>query len=327
MINVNGEEFRTLKDPIFVNGGNRVREVYANGTKVYPEDNVYGNLVKVTGNVSIKDKHTHDPSETGGYSDGWLILINYTGNFDRDVCEYSFDATFSAIVMSEDAYATTDDRRKGELILASKHKPEASAVRHVYLPSFYDGNIMTFNNFCKPFTSGTNHSPFGIKVNGTVVALKVMFHMSHVHMCQNLNYKTSVDSGYSRSYSLREQHPLGNWLSPGPNEYNMISIENVVGTWRQQSLGCPGATILVEWDGYGVKLRAENYVVNYRTRHYSTGSNFDTMGVSPSYSTDSCKTTFDLGYIPITKVLYDGPAEDSPAEMRYVSDSDLAKLM
>ena len=49
MIKIGGNEFRTLAQPIFVNG-KHVREVWANGNLVYPET-VRGNTIKIRGHI------------------------------------------------------------------------------------------------------------------------------------------------------------------------------------------------------------------------------------------------------------------------------------
>ena len=60
MISTGGSEFRTLVQPIFVNG-KKVREVWANGRMVYPEAGI-GNFVKVRGVLAISKSFTRPQS-------------------------------------------------------------------------------------------------------------------------------------------------------------------------------------------------------------------------------------------------------------------------
>ena len=73
MIATGGSEFRTLAQPIFVNG-KKVREVWANGRMVYPEIGM-GNFVKVRGVLAISKSFTR-PQVGGLLKDivtGYLI--------------------------------------------------------------------------------------------------------------------------------------------------------------------------------------------------------------------------------------------------------------
>lgn len=59
MIEVNGNQFRYLKDPLFANG-RRVKKVLVDGIRYYPEDETSGNLLKVSGWTNMHAEHTDD---------------------------------------------------------------------------------------------------------------------------------------------------------------------------------------------------------------------------------------------------------------------------
>lgn len=61
MIKVNGNTFRTLAEPMYVNG-KHVLEAWENGTKVYPEVDE-GTIVKAKGRVALVCSHSHDGEE------------------------------------------------------------------------------------------------------------------------------------------------------------------------------------------------------------------------------------------------------------------------
>lgn len=59
MIRVNGNEYRTLSQPIYLGDGRQVCRVYANDRQVYPEMG-NANIIKIRGRRTIHNSHSHD---------------------------------------------------------------------------------------------------------------------------------------------------------------------------------------------------------------------------------------------------------------------------
>ena len=93
MIKIAGKEFRTLAQPIYVNG-RHVRQVWANGEMVYPET-LHGNTIKIRGHI-LEGRSYFRPERYLSRYDPWMsgeiAKVNaYTETF-------SVSASFAAVL-------------------------------------------------------------------------------------------------------------------------------------------------------------------------------------------------------------------------------------
>lgn len=104
MIFIGNNKFRTLEQPIYLKDGRQVKEVWANGTMVYPEE-LTGNLVKVYGrlNTTIRRERSYNlPFSVINLGD-WMGLDTFNGitNYGFESShteEYHIDVSFAAVL-------------------------------------------------------------------------------------------------------------------------------------------------------------------------------------------------------------------------------------
>ena len=135
MIDINGNEFRTLANPIYLADGQRVLRVFANDKQVYPEIN-NPRIIKMRGSRTIHASHSHD-----GILANALYGTGYTSNsrinnlpditpkdfiFETESRSFDITVSFCAVLKSEwismlqtetnASYTTTDFRDYAEHI-------------------------------------------------------------------------------------------------------------------------------------------------------------------------------------------------------------------
>lgn len=339
MIKIGGNEFRTLAQPIFVNG-KHVREVWANGNLVYPET-VRGNTIKIRGHI-LEGRSFSRPerylSRYEPWMSGEIAKVNaYTATFSLSA---SFAAVFQYsqdVGLHEDGITLIPVCGKSfdsENIPTEGHW-QYSLPYDMFYPSWNsEDNYMRFNisPICMPF-SPLDGSPVptipSLKIvretPGYLRALKIMFRidMAPIPLSDEYLYTYYSPLNY---YHTDQVRPIYNGLFSACNwNGQIIRSENV------STFSVPHPWI----ENASMSMTLGNQDVNYQ--YYESAF--------PSYLTVSLKNLMDhaslisnhhdsteailtatinnLVNVPITDVLYIGRAEEAPEWALDVTESDL----
>ena len=334
MIRIGGNEFRTLAQPIFVNG-KHVREVWANGTQVYPET-LHGNTIKIKGHI-IEGRRFYRPERNFSCYDPWN-----SGEIEK-ISAYTETFSVSASFVAVFRYARDVGLREDGINLIPVCGTEFKSVKiptevhqQYGLPdSFYmrwdneeDYMLLGISPICMPL-SPLDGSPvptvptinFTDQDTSSLVDYKVLFkiNMDPIPLSGEYLYTYYVPLSYYHTSRVL------------PNYSGMFSACD----WNGQIFRIENQktfTVAHPW----IEDASMSCTIHFKPDFYRTipsylSVSFDKItapGTLISNHHDSSKAIIrasieNLVNIPITDVLYYGMAEEAPEWALDVFESDL----
>ena len=316
-----GQTFRTLKDVITVDGAT-VKEVYADGEKVYPEE---GRLVKVVGNVSLSSSRpvltSQEARTVAPYSDSKYWATGGTSSLS-----YSVSASFVAVITGDEVTVSRKDELKKQI---DDHTVSASGPIEVTFDPIADRASFvcpSAGNYSK-----TRPYPFGLQIIGETKTCRalVRFNSSPRALATPWNMRQRTHSVFGSTQEREGTFgAMSSVISPDISEFNgsVICLEKF-GSETIRSYGASGAGVTLTLGNKGVNVAGFGYGYStymrwgpYKDVNQGTINFFGRSSESYSKVAASHGPSF---FIPITGVLYDGTYRDAPDSMRKPSVADL----
>lgn len=327
MIKVNGNTFRTLAEPMYVNG-KHVLEAWANGTKVYPET-TSGNLIKVKGKATLICQHFHDgevhPSSYGEASCGPYNSF------------YFVTASFSIVSYAE----------RGITFYMSEDEIDLHQYVNTHHGSVYGGVLQAVNPLEGAPTIKTK--PIKYKTDGYIRSVwtecKVKYHISPVPICGPITQKYVAPPGFHATEETDTVfHPDVDGTAPnyytyipvnqtmiGPGEFNDVIFHGE--GWSQGSLIKKNSEMYshgyVEMASGALPESISSYldyysITSYGYRYPIIWPYRDKTSEEMVYPTVWADTvSVDYIRIPVTDCLYVGDKDNAPEWAQHVYDTDL----
>lgn len=333
MIRIGGKEFRTLAQPIFVNG-KHVREVWANGIQVYPET-LHGNTIKIRGHI-LEGRSFFRPDRYLTRYEPWMSgeIISVKGYSET----FSVSASFVAVLRYSQDVGLHEEGIKLIPVCGKEFNSERIPTEghgQYSLPyepfsMWWDSEEnymkMYISKMCMPF------SPLDGSPVPTIPTLNIV--RQDTGFLRDLRILFRIDMAplpLSSEYLYTYYSPLSYYHTDRvfPIYSGMFSVCD----WNGQIIRSNETTFTVphSW--------VENASMSCSLVHQSPN------GVFPSYLSVSFKNLMDratlesnhhdsteakifatinnLVNVPITDVLYIGMEEDAPEWALDVSESDL----
>lgn len=184
MIKIGGHTWRTLAEPMYVNG-RHVQEVWANGVQVYPEVKT-GDIIKFRGSINRRFVHFDDFSRSVSYVDEY---------FGPCLSVYNVNASFSAVMKcnvpiggyEKNGYGITD----ADLIYSS-----GATADYPTHPMYHGTNAM-FNSAPLPYSfiqplhnmAGIKSTGFYLRGNPILKDIRFKYSISDIPICAPLKTK------------------------------------------------------------------------------------------------------------------------------------------
>lgn len=324
MIKVNGNTFRTLAEPMYVNG-KHVLEAWANGTKVYPETEE-GNLFKVKGKLNIICQHTHDGQKHSAYGGACGPCTSY----------YSVTASFVLVyyISSGITFFMSDEITDLPQDSVNRHGEVYNRMLQAFFPT-EDAPIVKNRPILYRIQHNSGAVTTKVKVKYNISPLPICGPIIHDSVVPPSFYETEESNiifrpdYYGPDPNYYSYFPVNQTL-PGPTEFNgtIFHSESNDGAAYSviQSKAHPHGAVSL---GMGTLPQSRSYmdyfsIVASDYRYPLVWPYRDNMTREMVYPTvwpvmNGCS----LARIPITDCLYIGNKEDAPEWAQNVYDTDL----
>ena len=312
MIATGGEQFRTLAQPIYVNG-KKVKEVWANGNMVYPVIS-RANYLKVRGRMTISKCYTR-PQVGGMFKDtvtGYLIS-GESSFLPEWVSAYAISVTFIAIYRAKGGYLTVSD----DWFEVTSGKYEAT----------------NYNGYFNPLAPASEgdlplhlDSVYGKKIEGEFTVPQFQ--------CSIMSEPIPIPP-----YYIHESKG-GGFIFDTPDSYSMVETipdaPSVLGAtmWNGERMTqiahsyvnpmYPDASLYISsYTTGGIGISMYGLTVEATNKYYGGSYFYD--GYYSLKKTE--RTTLNIRStgsvrIPVTDILYAGMEEDAPDWAKTISDRD-----
>ena len=330
MIEVNGNRFRFLKDPLYANG-RRVKKVLCNGMKVYPEDTSEGNLIKILGWTNVYVSHSHNgvrPQPASSWYDTlWFkegtvsfgvmasfsaaiklrkparvekspVRINLQRNYHDTIRSgYAEDKPYYCsaplVGLQDQITKSIDFGSNNALIDYVDFIYKLSITPPPMCPYYYFVHHASLGWLTEYFYEFTPHEPYlfnACEYNGKTFRKR----WENISFCR--------DSSYTDDYGRL-------FFDSHRGEHGRMMTKAVVDT------KCPVYWGPVSSKLYGMSIKLEGYSMMYDRKNMYNGT------VTKDYYAGPLNDIIAL--IPITHILYAGDISEAPESAKTVSESDL----
>lgn len=350
MINTGGKDFRRLSHPIFVNG-KKVRQVWMNGTMVYPEisypgaprlQHIRGNLIKISGRNAVTHVHSHrvkDPGVTytpAGYP---------TAFYGPCTTTYTFSAAFCATIVIPEAYHFLINRNEQILTYANQdnygHHGALSDMRLNFVSPLFEAPPCP----AMGIQASKDGEAFAI-TEGLIREIKFRFHASPIPVCgpvqsgSSAYYFTIYDAdgietgGMTRKrnenfdsggyYQLPRIEPTGPFIGPGEFSGRIFTrLGDYESTISNRGHLIIGATFVLGSQTLGgIAMRAYGYMIPARVIKLYRDSN-EPQSYQDYGNVYLQSESFNMGNVPFSKILYCGMEKTAPEWALHVTEEDL----
>lgn len=312
MIEVNGEKYITLSDDFYV-GNQKVIRAYANGSQVYPSGG--GNLIKVYGEATIHAQCTYPRDEP------LPLVAGKVGNLHEYTVDHTFTGEFVVCIRGEGIQY----ENCGEIVQNVNDRDEYGKPTGIrFPPPSYGGQVFPTISVTKTLSSG-GANRFYFK--GMIKAKSGSLYLHPYYQIFGESRMPLYYHRYEMHDELNVRGPYSNWnvmkneaYSQSFNPYTENEIDH--STWYARPIQRSTDEKVYVLNGVSVSIIIPSTLISEYCKIYlQDGVEIGKDIEDTSQNTSNAEA--EIGYIPITKVLYYGDYDTAPEWAKDVNEDDL----